>query len=206
MYTEYLYWINLRENKFEKKKLENEYFETSLTLEPECFAYFVCTINNVGYVRRVRAIVLESSSELKKHACQKVIDHVLNVLSKHSEIKASLEEKLIDFSFDMMGTENDPCQDNSDSLGAALVAAVINKLMSPLNCNFFVATGALLEDGQFGKVSNVRLKALAAASSGLRIALPKSNEEESAGSNFEFECIENIDSLLTLGRRKICER
>lgn len=178
------------------------------------FAHFVGTIAKpynrcAGILGKVHATVMAEDSELEKHACQNVIDNVMKELRGNSRFKDVLQDRKINFKFTGMPENLQPTDEDSPSLGAALVAAVINLLMSPENnCNWFVATGIVEAKGEIKGVGGIMYKGIEVFRHipDLAFVVPKENypelEEDRDDWSGTFKFIGSIDELLDVALKK----
>lgn len=185
----------------ERTKCEREYQEASEKYDINSFAYFACTINGCGFVRRVHAEIVAKEGDVKVHVCDEAINSVMQVLRNHASFETHLKDKRINFTFEMMQTyteENQPATD-SDSMQAAIVASIINLLHPPKNCNWFVATGAIDSAGGMKPVQGVALKFHAAKNRNLLFVLPEANRDDiPVDQHRNCRFVETIEDLLRL--------
>lgn len=166
------------------------------------FAYFACTHDDKGFVRRVQAETVGKEEKLTKHDCQGIIDSLMAVLGEHSRFKKLLQDTQIKFTFHMSPAEKQPGHD-SRSVEAALVVAVINLLITNTNCNSYVFTGTVNGEFVVGKVNNIILKSIGVCETpNLKFAVPVANQAELMPfENLQHEkhvFIETVDDLLRI--------
>lgn len=199
-------WIlacKAKEAEEREREREQAYHQASEGYDINSFAYFSCNFGNRGYVRRVRADLVLSEENVKTHACGRDIEIVMGALRKNPKLGPLLEGKHVNFTFEMIETddrkERQPSAYDSSSMQAAIVASIINLLLPEKNCNHFVATGAINSDGEVKRVQGVRLKLNAAIDRNLKFVLPESNREEIPEEQLpNCHFIESIDDLLQL--------